>query len=55
MKPTTVKALFFASAVWITAAMTLMAQERSTTSVTPGTIVSHDSGGTRRSHLRFGQ
>ena len=37
MKPTTVKALFFASAVWITAAMTLMAQERSTTSVTPGT------------------
>lgn len=37
MKRTTVKALFFASAVWITAAMTLMAQERSTTSVTPGT------------------
>ena len=34
---TTVKALFFASAVWITAAMTLMAQERSTTSVAPGT------------------
>ena len=37
MKPITVKALFFASAVFITAAMTLMAQERSTTSVTPGT------------------
>ena len=35
MKPTTVKALFLASAVWITA-MTLMAQDRSTTQVTPG-------------------
>ena len=37
MKPTTVQTLFFASAVWIAAATTLMAQERSTTSVAPGT------------------
>ncbi len=37
MKPTTVHTLFFASAVWITAAMALTAQERSTTSVAPGT------------------
>ena len=36
MKPTTVKALFLASAVWLTAAVTLMAQDRSTTQSTPG-------------------
>jgi hypothetical protein len=37
MKPKTVQALFLAGAVWITAAVSLIAQERSTTSVTPGT------------------
>jgi len=36
MKPKTVQALFFAGAVWITAAVSLTAQERSTTQVTPG-------------------